>query len=142
MFFIYLYVMEKILYIVRGISGSGKSTFAKTLGGIHIEADQYFVDVDGNYSFDGGKIKLAHEYCRAQTEAWMRTDGAQVNVDKIVVSNTFTQEWEMEPYFKLAKEYGYKTFTLIVENRHGGINQHGVPEDKIKIMKNRFEIKL
>ena len=134
--------MEKILYIVRGIPGSGKSTFAKTLGGTHIEADQYFVDVDGNYNFDGGKIKLAHEYCRAQTEAWMRTDGAQVNVDRIVVSNTFTQEWEMEPYFKLAKEYGYKTFTLIVENRHGGINQHGVPEDKIKIMKNLFEIKL
>ena len=142
MFFIYLYVMEKILYIVRGIPSSGKSTFAKTLGGIHIEADQYFVDVDGNYNFDGGKIKLAHEYCRAQTEAWMRTDGTQVNVDKIVVSNTFTQEWEFQPYFELAEKYGYKTFSIVVENRHGGINQHGVPEDKIKIMKNRFEIKL
>jgi adenylate kinase family enzyme len=40
--------MEKILYIVRGIPGSGKSTFAKTLGGIHIEADQYFVDKIGS----------------------------------------------------------------------------------------------
>lgn len=132
--------MEKILYIVRGIPGSGKSTFAKTLGGTHIEADQYFVDVDGNYNFDGGKIKLAHEYCRAQTEAWMRTDGTQVNVDRIVVSNTFTQEWEMKPYFELAKEYGYKVFTIIVENRHGGKNIHNVPEDKIQMMKDRFEI--
>ena len=52
---IYLCSMEKILYIVRGIPGSGKSTFAKTLGGIHIEADQYFVDGDGNYNFDGSK---------------------------------------------------------------------------------------
>ena len=134
--------MEKILYIVRGIPSSGKSTFAKTLGGIHIEADQYFVDVDGNYNFDGGKIKLAHEYCRAQTEAWMRTDGTQVNVDKSVVSNPFTQDWEFQPYVELAEKYGYKTFSIVVENRHGGINQHGVPEDKIKIMKNRFEIKL
>ena len=134
--------MEKILYIVRGIPGSGKSTFAKTLGGTHIEADQYFVDVDGNYNFDGGKIKLAHEYCRAQTEAWMRTDGTQVNVDRIVVSNTFTQEWEMKHYFELAKEYGYKVFTIIVENRHGGKNVHEVPEDKIQMMKDRFEVNL
>jgi adenylate kinase family enzyme len=134
--------MEKILYIVRGIPGSGKSTFAKTLGGIHIEADQYFMDGEGNYNFDGSKIKLAHEYCRAQTGAWMSSDGLQVNVDKIVVSNTFTQEWEMEPYFELAKKYGYKVFSLIVENRHGGTNEHNVPEDKIEQMKNRFEYKL
>jgi predicted kinase len=134
--------MEKILYIVRGIPGSGKSTFSKTLGGIHIEADQYFVDVEGNYNFDGSKIKLAHEYCRTQTEAWMKTDGDQVNVNKIVVSNTFTQEWEMEPYFELAKKYGYKVFSIIVENRHGGTNVHGVPEEKIEQMKNRFKIKL
>jgi predicted kinase len=122
--------------------GSGKSTFAKTLGGIHIEADQYFVDTDGNYNFDGSKIKLAHEYCKGQTKAWMKTDGDQVSVDKIVVSNTFTQEWEFQPYLELAKEYGYKTFTIIVENYHGGINQHNVPEDKIQQMKNRFNIKL
>jgi energy-coupling factor transporter ATP-binding protein EcfA2 len=134
--------MEKMIYLVRGIPGSGKSTFAKTLGGIHIEADQYFVDVEGNYNFDGSKIKFAHEYCRAQTGAWMSTDGSQVNVNKIVVSNTFTQEWEMQPYFELAKTYGYKVFSIIVENRHEGINEHGVPEEKIEQMKNRFEIKL
>ena len=134
--------MEKILYIVRGVSGAGKSTFAKTLGGIHVEADQYFMDGEGNYKFDGSKIKLAHEYCRAQTEAWMGTKGDQVNVNRITVSNTFTQEWEMEPYFTLAKEYGYTVFTIVVENRHGGTNVHNVPEDKIEQMKNRFEVKL
>jgi predicted kinase len=134
--------MEKLLVICRGIPGSGKSSFAKTLGGIHIEADQYFVDGDGNYNFDGSKIKLAHEYCRSQTEAWMKTDGTQVNVDKIVVSNTFTQFWEMEPYFELAEKYGYKTFSIVVENRHGGVNQHNVPEEKVEQMKNRFSIKL
>jgi predicted kinase len=134
--------MEKILVICRGVSGAGKSTFAKTLGGIHIEADQYFIDGEGNYKFDGSKIKLAHEYCRTQTEAWMQTKGDQVNVDKIVVSNTFTQEWEMEPYFELAKKYNYKVFSIIIENRHGGTNQHNVPEDKLEQMRNRFSIKL
>ena len=131
----------KTLYIVRGVPGSGKSTFAKSIGGIHIEADQFFM-MNGKYNFDITKIKLAHKYCQNQTEAWMKTDGTQVNNDKIVVSNTFTQEWEMEPYFKLAEKYGYKTFSLIVENRHGGVNEHGVPEDKLEIMKNRFEVKL
>jgi hypothetical protein len=33
-------------------------------------------------------------------------------------------------------------FTVVVENRHGGVNQHGVPEEKLEQMKNRFEIKL
>jgi predicted kinase len=131
----------KTLYIVRGIPGSGKSTFAKSIGGIHIEADQFFME-NGKYNFDITKIKLAHKYCQNQTEAWMKTDGVQVNNDKIVVSNTFTQEWEMEPYFKLAEKYGYRTFSLIVENRHGGVNEHDVPEDKLEIMKNRFEVKL
>lgn len=131
----------KTLYIVRGVAGAGKSTFAKSIGGVHIEADQFFM-INGKYNFDITKIKLAHKYCQNQTEAWMKTDGTQVNNDKIVVSNTFTQEWEMEPYFKLAEKYGYRTFSLIVENRHGGVNEHGVPEDKLELMKTRFEVKL
>ena len=118
--------------------GSGKSTFAKTLGGIHYEADMYFIDpTTGEYKFDGSKIKLAHSWCQNRVEGDM-----VLNMDKIVVSNTFTQEWEMEPYFELAKKYGYKTFCVIVENRHGGTNVHNVPEDKIEQMKNRFSIKL
>ena len=72
----------------------------------------------------------------------MNTSGEQVNIDRIVVSNTFTQEWEMKPYFELAEKYGYMVFTIIVENRHGGVNQHNVPEDKIQLMRDRFEIKL
>jgi predicted kinase len=134
--------MEKMLYLVRGCPGSGKSTLAKTISPIIVEADQYFIDGEGNYKFDGSKIKLAHEYCRAQTEAWMQTKGDQVNVDKIAVSNTFTQEWEMEPYFEMAKRHGYKVFSIVVENRHGGTNIHEVPEEKLEQMRNRFEIKL
>jgi predicted kinase len=129
--------MEKIQYIGRGCPNAGKSTFAKTLGGIHIEADQYFVDADGNYNFDGSKIKNAHAWCLDKVKTNMA-----VGRDKIVVSNTFTQEWEFQPYLELAKEYGYKTFTIIVENRHGNTNEHNVPEDKIEQMKNRFNIKL
>ena len=129
--------MEKVLYIVRGIPGSGKSTFAKTLGGQHYEADMFFIDEDGNYKFDGTKIKDAHKWCQSFVETDM-----MLEYPKIVVSNTFTQEWEMKPYMDLAKEHGYKVFTIVVENRHGGNNVHNVPEDKIEQMANRFEIKL
>jgi hypothetical protein len=48
----------------------------------------------------------------------------------------------MDEYFKLAEKYGYMVFTIIMENRHGGINQHGVPDDKLKQMKDRFSVKL
>ena len=129
--------MEKILYIVRGIPGSGKSTLAKQLTSNVFEADHYFYDNDGNYKFIASEIKDAHKECQDNVRIAMES-----SIPKIVVSNTFTQEWEMEPYFELAKEFGYKTFSIIVENRHGGTNVHNVPEDKIEQMKNRFSIKL
>ena len=97
--------MEKMIYLVRGIPGSGKSTFAKTLGGEHYEADMFFIDGNGEYKFDGSKIKLAHEWCQDMVYMDMIKE-----IPKIVVSNTFTQEWEMRPYFELAKNYGYKVF--------------------------------
>jgi predicted kinase len=130
--------MEKILYLVRGCPGSGKTTFAKTLGGQHYEADMFFIDpISGEYKFDGSKIKLAHEWCQNRVEGDMI-----LNMDKIVVSNTFTQEWELEKYFELAEKYGYKVFSIVVENRHGGTNVHNVPEEKLEQMRNRFSIKL
>lgn len=135
----------KKLYIVRGLPGSGKSTFAEALVGsdfLVCEADKYFI-VDGEYKFDGTKIKQAHEWCRNRVETYMKD--SLVNDQfyrEIAVSNTFTQEWEMESYYKLAEQYGYMVFSIIVENRHGGVNQHGVPTDKLEQMKNRFEIKL
>jgi predicted kinase len=128
----------KTLYIVRGIPGSGKSTFAQSLDCPVFEADQYFIDSEtGEYKFDGSKIKLAHNWCKLRVEHSMEDD-----FQKIAVSNTFTQEWEMDAYYELAKQYGYRVFSLIVENRHGGVNVHDVPEDKLEQMKNRFEVKL
>jgi predicted kinase len=125
--------MEKVLYIVRGIPGSGKSTLAKQLTANVFEADYYFYDNDGNYNFIPSKIKEAHKECQ-QFVGYAMESG----IPKIAVSNTFTQEWEMEPYFELAKTYGYKTFSIVVENRHGNESIHGVPEDKLEQMKSRF----
>jgi predicted kinase len=131
----------KELFLLRGLPGSGKSTLAKMLVGdkdyCHKEADMFFVDGDGNYNFKPSKIKQAHKWCQEEIEFVMKYEHSPV-----VVSNTFTQEWEMEEYYKLAERYGYRVHSLIVENRHGGINEHNVPEEKLEQMKTRFEVRL
>ena len=125
----------KELFLLRGLPGAGKSTLAKSLGGIHLEADNFFM-VNGEYKFRPEFIKDAHNFCQKNCE---RAMGWNL---KIVVSNTFTQEWEMQPYYDLAKEHGYQVYSLIVENRHGGVNEHNVPQEVLEKMKNRFEILL
>lgn len=133
--------MNKELFLLRGLPGSGKSTIAKMLVGnkdyCHKEADMYFVDRDGKYNFNPSKLKDAHNWCKEEIEFAMKYEHSPV-----VVSNTFTQEWEMEEYYRLAEKYGYRVHSLIVENRHGGVNEHGVTEDKLEQMKNRFQVKL
>lgn len=128
----------KQLMLIRGLPGSGKSTVAKLFDkALHFEADMYFLDADGNYQFDASKIKNAHNWCRDSVMDAMK-EGHPI----VVVSNTFTQEWEMEVYYLLAEELGYRVISMIVENRHAGKNIHGCPDDKIEQMRNRFEFKL
>ena len=136
----------KTLILLRGLPGSGKSTTAKLLGAggagyAHFEADMYFME-NGEYKFNPMKIKDAHKWCQNSVEHAMLLNYTTGYNSTIIVSNTFTQEWEMEQYYKMAESWGYRVYSIIVENRHGGVNEHGVPEDKLEQMKNRFEIKL
>ena len=136
--------MEKNLYIVRGLPGSGKSTFARSIAKSYqiFEADQYFMK-RGKYNFDMSKLKEAHDDCKQRVARRMRENlFNSIFFNTIVVSNTFTQDWEMKYYRNIGRRYGYKVHTIIVENRHNGTNIHGVPSDKLQIMEDRFEIKL
>ena len=96
--------MNKELYLLRGLPGSGKSTLAKSLVGdkdyCHKEADMYFIDREGNYKFNSSQIKDAHKWCQEEIEFVMKYE-----LPRVVVSNTFTQEWEMLPYYELAAKY-------------------------------------
>ena len=125
----------KELILLRGLPGSGKSTLAKLICNQHVEADMFFMQ-DGEYKFDASKLKQAHEWCQSRAESWMEKGY------NVVVSNTFTREWEMEAYYDLARKYGYRVHSLVVENRHGGVNEHGVPDDVMDQMQDRFEFKL
>ena len=127
----------KSLFLLRGLPGAGKSTLANVIGGAHFEADMFFLDENSNYNFDVTKLKDAHNWCRHSV-----MDAMKAGEPKVIVSNTFTQEWEMEAYYHLAQELGYTVFSLVVENRHNGENTHGVPDDKLQIMENRFELQL
>jgi predicted kinase len=126
----------KTLILLRGLPGAGKSTLAASLTREHYETDMFFERGNG-YEFDVSRLREVHQWC--QDMVWMAMIRGEL---KIVVSNTFTQEWEMEAYYELAKRYDYQVHSIIVENRHNGVNKHGVPADKLEQMKNRFEIKL
>lgn len=141
----------KKLIIVRGIPGSGKTTFAEFLFNfIDIEidaailaADDYFYDDDGVYNFDANKLHQAHVHCQQSVENSMILDGGkEAPLSLIIVHNTSTTPKEMKPYLDLAKKYDYEVTSLIVENRHGNTNVHGVPQEVLDKMKNRFEVKL
>ena len=137
--------MSGVLFLVRGLPGSGKTSFASAIWNDYAvcEADKFFYDKEGNYNFDPSKLKEAHSWCKNEVESRMiEHQNNQQYYPEIAVSNTFTQEWEMEDYFKLAEKYEYKVVSLILENRHGSQNVHGVPDEKLQIMKDRFQIKL
>lgn len=127
----------KELFLLRGLPGSGKTTLANSIGGTWVEADTYHLNREGIYAWKPENVKKAHNWCQNVVEESMNW-----GTERIVVSNTFTQEWEMELYFKLAEKYGYRVYCLIVENRHGGVNEHGVPQETLDKMKKRFEISL
>jgi len=132
------------LILLRGVPGSGKTTLANVIlqqpnnnPQEILSADDFFESDNGEYNFDPTKLREAHNYCQFRCSERMRQQKA-----RIVVANTFTQEWEMDEYFKMAERYNYRVHTLIVENRHGNENIHGVPENKLQQMKDRFQIKL
>ena len=127
----------KTLYLIRGISGSGKTTLAHNLSqGLYdvavISADDFFTDVNGVYHFDPEKLKAAHEHCQKRCE-----NNMEVRAHNIVVHNTFTRQWELNPYKEFARKYGYTIFEIICNNDFGNI--HNVPIETINKQKERFE---
>tara|TARA_Y100000310_G_scaffold286891_1_gene311422 strand:+ start:633 stop:1025 length:393 start_codon:yes stop_codon:yes gene_type:complete len=129
----------KTLFLIRGVSGSGKTTLShhlKTENDKIISTDDFFVDSNGDYNFDVLKLKENHLKCQQQVGKWM------VEGYDIFVHNTFTQDWEMKPYFILGETFGYKVFTLVVENRHKSESVHNVPSETLDGQRERFEVVL
>ncbi len=132
----------KNLVLVRGISGSGKTTFVEEFidVSLSIATDDFFT-LDGVYTFNPSYLSEYHQRCIDSVESEMECPSTEIYCN-IVVHNTFTEEWEMQPYFDLAEKYGYNVYTIIVENRHKSKSIHNVPDYVIKAQRDRFEIVL
>ena len=132
------------MILVRGLPGSGKSTLARLIGfakgrtqdGAVHEADNFFVGDDGVYRFDASQLGKAHAECIY--------DATHDEANVVIVANTFTQRWEMEPYIEHAQREGMMLTIITVETdltdeQLAARNVHGVPADAIAAMRARFE---
>ena len=120
------------LILVRGLPGSGKSTFAKTLNCIHYESDMFFLNSCGGYKYDGRLIGAAHDWCYAVTVKALRIGNT------VAVSNTFTQLWELDRYLTIP--YILDGVNIrIVEMQTQYENIHNMPKGKLTAMASRWD---
>ena len=131
----------KEVIIVRGVSGSGKSTFAKLLASAHngkiVENDKFAYNDQGEYDW---KAEDLHKYFyKAKKEFEKHVDNEE---PMIIVSNVSVTWKSIKGFFKYAKEHGYKVTSLVLENRNETTNIHDVPDDVLEGLRENFEIKL
>ncbi|CAL8351587.1 unnamed protein product [Lota lota] len=132
------------LILMRGLPGSGKSTTARELvcagpSGVILSTDDYFANQDG-YLYDPSLLSVAHQWNQNRADEAMLKGRSP-----LIIDNTNLQAWEMKPYIVMALERGYRVYfqepntqwkfdPVELEKR----NKHGVPQQKISQMLERF----
>ena len=130
------------LILLRGLPGSGKTSLAKLLSENNkypiFSVDDYFTNsLTGEYIFDFQNNHLAYKQCEDLTK-----NALQNKIEKVFVHNTFTIDWELEPYFKMASLFEYRIFIVTVENYHNNKNIHQVSDEQLQKMAEKYRIKL
>lgn len=97
----------KVMFIMRGLSGSGKSSIASMIKSAfkHVvvcSADDFFYKQDGRYVFDETLLGAAHETCQKKAQ---KACSGQVPI--VVIDNTNVRRWELRFYTELANISGY-----------------------------------
>lgn len=123
-------------YILRGLPGSGKSTWAETQnmkGGVCIYSADSFHIIDGKYCYDPKRAGFAHAEC-------LRTYVEDIRIGKhdiFIVDNTNTRIHEMAPYIAVANAFGVDheilQFNCSIDQSIAR-NIHGVPHGTIVSM--------
>lgn len=119
---------HRVLYVMRGPPGSGKSTLGREIlrehlaasgvtGGVehilplarsHIfSTDDFFAAIDEEtgkevYNFDFRRLGPNHDRNKTHCEIAM-----ELGITPLIVDNTNASAWEMRPYVELAKKHGY-----------------------------------
>lgn len=137
----------KKVVIMRGVSGSGKSTYAAKhfAKAYRCSADDYFTEVLGEgktYAFDARKLGEAHRWCMERFIRAVTHRDPLGRADLVVVDNTNLQLWEFMGYVQVAQAMGYEvsifrmnTPVEVAARR----NLHGVPLNKVEDMSRRFQ---
>lgn len=94
--------MSKLI-IIRGPSGTGKSTIARHLGGVErenwFEADMYFMR-NGHYEWVGSQLPAAHRWCQGKITAALQTG------TDVIVSDTMPSRKDLKVYLDIAEAVG------------------------------------
>src|SRR5574344_862936 len=123
------------LYILRGVPGSGKSTYGKKivddaidsgLSGIKFEADDFFMK-DGKYNWNPKFIGMAHKWCQNSVRKALDA------YDVVVVANTNLGLTDVNPYIKIANDALADFEVVAIHGNHQ--NVHNVPEETLEKMR-------
>jgi predicted kinase len=132
--------MKSTVWLLRAAQGAGKSFTATQLNqlpnSIICCADDYFM-VNGEYKFDGSKLKYAHQECQQKF-----INALELGKENIIVANCNARERDFAFYVEAAKQYGAVLISLVVENRHGNRNVHGCDEQIVDRVKNSIKSSL
>jgi predicted kinase len=131
--------VEKKLFIMVGLPGSGKSTFIKDLSNpVVCSADHYF-EKGGEYNFDPNKLGAAHQQAKNKC-----LDSMLQSKPLVVIDNTNLTDRERKPYEEMAQKYGYDITYVVFEPDKKNIaklakrNLHGVTAAKLEVMLGRY----
>lgn len=134
--------IEKKVYVMRGLPGSGKSYWVNQLipglkpymGGRYevCSADHHFMDSNGVYRFEASELPAAHQSCFKKFITAVAND-----IDVVIVDNTGTSLFELSPYVLAGESFGYSVEVVEVRTPVSVCaerNTHGVPTDTIARM--------
>lgn len=131
--------IEKKLYIMVGIPGSGKSTFIKTLPNPVICSADHWFEKSGEYKFDPSQLYVAHRSCQNKCQ-----DSMLQSKPLIVVDNTNLTDKERKPYEDMAEKNGYEIIYIVFEpdkkniKKYAKRNLHGVDAAKLEVMIEKY----
>nr|XP_060626829.1 NEDD4-binding protein 2-like 2 isoform X2 [Anolis sagrei ordinatus] len=140
---------QKLLFILRGLPGSGKTTLShillrKSRDGIVFSTDDYFRQNNGCWSYNIALLGNAHDWNQKRAKEAMDHGRSP-----IIIDNTNTQAWEMKPYVEAALEKGYRvefhepdTWWKFNPEELEKRNEHGVSREKIVQMLERYEYQM